>query len=199
VSRGEDDHFDLYPDRTLTPKTIILVDTIKVFPKEYYETGVPIALASVRRNLRTALDPNIKSGNYLNNVMAILEAKKRGAADAVMLNSEGFVTEATASNVFLVKKGVIATPTLESGILEGISRGLLKESFLREKLPFEERLITRQELLTADEVFLTGTIKEIMPVNRIDEKVVGNGTPGPVTRQVMQLWRHEVDRILGPA
>ncbi len=196
VSRGEDDRFDLYPEETLVPRTILLIDKVKVFPKEYYEQGASIALVSVRRNLRQALDPNIKSGNYLNNVMAIMEAKRKGAADAVMLNYENCVTEATASNVFMVCGGVISTPQMESGILEGISRGVLKEAFAREKMPFEERRISRDEFLTADEVFITGTVKEVIPITKIDERPVGKGVPGPVTRKVMDLWRREVNRIL---
>ncbi|MFH1263846.1 MAG: aminotransferase class IV [Pseudomonadota bacterium] len=196
VSRGEDDRFDLYPQEKLVPRTVILVDRIKVFPKEYYESGVGVALVSIRRNPRQALDPNIKSGNYLNNVIAIIEAKKRGAADAVMLNVEDCIAEATASNIFMVKGGVIQTPQMESGILDGISRGLLKEIFHRERIPFEERRISRQEFLSADEVFLTGTVKEIMPVATIDGVSVGSGKPGTVTGRVIEQFRKEVERIV---
>lgn len=196
VSRGEDVRFDLFPQESLAPKTILLIDHIKTFPKEYYEDGIPVALVSIRRNLRQALDPNIKSGNYLNNVMALMEAKEQGAVDAIMLNFEDFVTEATTSNVFMVQNGLILTPEMESGILEGISRGVLKEILRREKMPFEERAIRRNELMTADEIFITGTVKELMPVNRIDGRTVGEGKPGPVTKRVMGLWREEVERIL---
>lgn len=196
VSRGEDERFDLAPSESPKLKTVVLVDHIKKFPAEYYEVGVPVALVSIRRNLRTALDPNIKSGNYLNNVMAMQEAKKRGAADAVMLNVKDEVAEATASNVFAVRDGVVLTPPLESGILGGISRGLLKEVLEKHRVPFEERPIPKEEFLSSDELFLTGTIKEIMPVSQIDGKKVGSGEPGPVTRNLMKLWREEVGRRL---
>lgn len=199
VSRGLDNRFDLFPQKELHSKTVILVTKLPVYPKEYFENGIRIALVSIRRNLRSALDPNIKSGNYLNNVMGIMEARKMGAVDAVMLNHNECVTEATTSNLFMVKKGTIVTPDVESGILEGISRSFLRKLIQMEGIPFEERAIPKEEFLCADEIFITSTLKEIMPVRQVDEVTIGDGTPGPVTRNFMKLFRKAVEQELAKA
>ncbi|HLG19666.1 MAG TPA: aminotransferase class IV [Bdellovibrionota bacterium] len=194
VSRGEDIRFDLAPGNHLRPQLVLLVDQIKTFPKSFYDPGIHVALVSVRRNLREALDPNIKSGNYMNNVLALMEARDRGADDAVMLNADGFVTEGTTSNVFIVQGGVVKTPKAEAGILEGISRGLLKEIMTQGGIRFEEADFNEKEFLAADEIFLTGTVKELMPVARVNGQEVGKGSPGPMTHRLMEVWREEVER-----
>lgn len=196
VSRGTDNRFSLIPQPSLRPRTIILVDHIHTYPSSYYEVGIRAALVSVRRNLKTALDPNIKSGNYLNNMLALVEAQRRNATEAIMLNHEDYVTEATTSNVFMVKNGVLITPAVESGLLEGISRALLKEIIQKEGIRFEERAIPRAEFVSAEEAFITGTTKEIMPIAELDGKPIGKGVPGEVTRRLMKLFSKEVDVIL---
>ncbi len=197
VSRGTDFRFNLYPDASLTPTTVIFVDAISRMPAEYYENGADAALVSVLRNHPRAVNPNIKTGNYMNNMLALIEAYRRKAVEAIMLNQQGFVTEATTSNVFAVKEGRVLTPEVQSGLLEGVSRALLKEIILREGIPFAEKAISEAEFLGCDEVFLTGSIKELLPIARINGRPVGNGRVGPVTKRLMQLWRDEVERICG--
>ncbi len=194
VSRGEDRRFHLLPTEDLKPKTVCLIDALPPIPQKFYTEGTDIALVATRRNLRQALDPNIKSGNYLNNMLAMIEAHRSGASDAVMLNHEGFVTEGTTSNVFIVTGGEIRTPPLESGLLEGITRGFLREIFRREKVSYQEIPISESEFRSADEIFLTGSIKEIMPVATVDGEKVGKGGVGPVTQRVMALFKQEVER-----
>ena len=199
VSRGADNRFDLAPGPHLQPTTVILIDRIHQIPKSYFEEGVAVALVSVRRNLRTALDPNIKSGNYMNNVLALMEAREQNALDAVMLNAQGFVTEATTSNVFAVWGGKVRTPRAEAGILEGISRALLKEVMTKNRIPFEEIDISQDQFCSAEEIFLTGTVKELMPVAQVDREKVGKECPGPITRKLMQLYRDEINRRIEAA
>jgi branched-chain amino acid aminotransferase len=195
VSRGEDNRFDLAPGDHLRARTVVLVDPLKTFPKSFYERGVHVALVSIRRNLRQALDPNIKSGNYMNNVLALMEAKERGADDAIMLNAQGFVTEGTTSNVFIVRNGEVQTPKAEAGILEGISRALLKDIMAKNGMTLQEVDITEPEFLAADDIFITGTIKELMPVALVNGQPVGKKSPGPATERLMQLWKEEIDRL----
>jgi branched-chain amino acid aminotransferase len=195
VSRGTDFRFGLFPDPAVRPTTVVLVDDVPRMPAEYYEKGAEAALVSVLRNHPRSVNPNIKTGNYMNNMLALIEAHGRKAADAIMLNQQGFVTEATTSNVFTVRDGRVLTPEVESGLLEGVSRALLKEIIAREKIPFAEKAIPEAEFLASEEIFLTGSIKEILPISRLNGKPVGNGAVGPVTRRLMQLWRAEVERI----
>lgn len=194
VSRGVDDHFSLLPSKVAHPMTVMFVERISPPPPEAYEKGIHAALVSVQRNRPEALDPNIKTGNYMNNMLAMQEAERAGAADAIMLNHENLVTEGTTSNVFMVKGGILSTPEVGSGLLEGITRATLREIFAREKLPFREARISRAEFEAADEIFLTGTIKEILPVTQLSGRLVGDGTVGPMTRKVMDLFRRETSK-----
>ena len=196
VTRGSDMRFDLAPHADLKPNTVIYVNPIHAYPEAFFSQGIGMVLASVRRNLPSAVDPNIKTGNYMNNVLALMEARERGAQDAIMLNHEEMVTEATTSNIFMVKGGTVITPEVKSGLLEGVSRKLLLEIMEAQNISFQVKAIPCDELLAADEVFLTGTTKEVMPVTQIDQKPVGAGNPGPVTQRLMKLFGEEVDRLL---
>jgi branched-chain amino acid aminotransferase len=199
VSRGTDTRFGLLPPAGLRATTVCFVDRLPEIPKSWYEEGIEVSLVSVMRNPRESLDPNIKTGNYLNNMMAAMEAQKSGASDAIMLNARGNVTEGTTSNVFIVKGGAVVTPEVDSGLLEGVTREFLRELCGREGVPFVERAIPKDEFLGADEIFITGTIKELVPVKSVSRRPVGDGRPGPVTRRLMSLFKSEIDRIVRPA
>lgn len=191
VTRGKDSVFDLWPNPGLKPKTVVLVRKVHEYPQEFYTKGINLAIVSVRRNPKTALDPEIKSGNYLNNVLAIMEAKFKGANDALMINEKGFVTESTTSNVFIVKGGTVLTPNLESGILHGITRQFLLDVMKAKNVEHDVKNITPEDVYSADECFVTATTKEVMPVRICDGKVVGRGEPGEVTKRLMKLYREE--------
>lgn len=160
------------------------------WPDEDYAAGCKIVLAQVRRNPKQSTDPAIKSGNYLNNVLALKEARAEGATEAVMLNVQGHVTEATTSNIFMVKDGVVKTPALAEGLLEGVTRGFVFEVCRELGIPCEEAAFTGEEMLNADEVFLTGTTRDVMPVGRIGEQKI-KLTPGSLTIKIANAY-HEV-------
>ena len=147
-------------------------------------------LAKVRRNPKQSTDPAIKSGNYLNNVLAIMEARKQSAAEAIMLNVQGHVTECTTSNVFIVKDGVVRTPGLDEGLLEGVTRGFILEACKGLGLPVEEAQLTESDMLNADEVFLTSTTRDVMPVGYIGDHKV-KLTPGSLTIKIANAY-HEI-------
>jgi branched-chain amino acid aminotransferase len=140
------------------------------------------------RNLHSALNPAIKSLNYLNNILAKIEANNAGVEEAVMLNAEGFVSECTADNLFILKKGALLTPPLSAGALYGITRGTVMDLAEKAGLKVSEPNLTRYDLFNADECFLTGTGAEIMPVVKIDGRVIGTGQPGPLTRQLVDAY-----------
>jgi len=170
------------------PSLIIIVDTIRLYPQEFYEQGVPLIISSVRRNAVDSIDPRIKSLNYLNNVLARIEAKRGGAQEAVMLDHAGHVAECTGDNIFIVKQGVIAYPASHHGALEGITRSVVIGLANKLKLPIKETTLSSYDLYTADEVFLTGTGAELVPVASIDGRAPGNGKPGPVFQQLLTAF-----------
>ncbi len=177
------------PWEVSNPNIIIIVDKIRVFPQEVYEKGLVAVTVATRRSPTDVLDPRIKSLNYLHNILARIEARIAGAAEGIMLNHQGFVTEATVDNVFIVKKGIIYTPPVNIGALAGITRGVVMElatNYL--KLIVKEELLTRYDLYNADEVFLTGTAVEIVPVVKIDERIIGNGKPGKITNELRRVF-----------
>ncbi len=176
-------------DRVQGPTVVMLAKPYEPLPPERYDNGVPIALVSVRRNSPQALDPAIKSCNLLNNILAMREAQSRGALEGLMLNERGDVAEGAGSNVFVVQAGQLLTPPLQSGILAGITREVVLELCAGLAQPVAERLLRVTDLLRADEVFITSTLKEIVPVTTIDERLVGQGRPGPVTRRLLQAYR----------
>ena len=185
----------LLPDSCRDPLLIVIAKPLPVPPASVARDGLAVALVARPRNDRRALNPGAKTGNYLNNVLALIEARRAGAEDAVLLNPAGMLAEATTSNLFLVKGGRVRTPTLESGILAGITRDLLMREMPRAGLAAEEAELPLEALLSADEAFLTSTIRGVAPVTRVDGKPVGEGRPGPVTRRVAALYEEALDRL----
>ena len=171
---------------------VIIVKSLEQFPREFYQRGVKLAMVSIRRNDRQTLNPRIKSGNLLNNVLAYMQAKSEGAFEGILCNLAGYVTEATSSNVFLVKKGKLITPSLDAGLLSGVTRGLVLELAASQQIPIEERNVLPVELLLCDECFITSTTKAVLPVNQISETRLPEA-PGVLTRQIMDAYRKFVD------
>ncbi|HEY0009333.1 MAG TPA: branched-chain-amino-acid transaminase [Tepidisphaeraceae bacterium] len=181
------------PKKCARPSVIIITDTIQLYPPELYENGMAIITASVIRNHPNALSPRIKSLNYLNNILAKIEATDAGVPEAIMLNHEGFVAECTADNIFVVRNGAVYTPPAFDGSLEGVTRGVIMNLCGPLGIPITERRMERHDLYIADECFLTGTGAEVVPVTQIDGRIVGSGTPGPVTKKLMERF-HEFVR-----
>jgi len=191
VSRGEGG-LGLDPDRCHNPNVIIIVDQVTLYPKELYENGLPIITASTRRNIPTALNPMIKSLNYLNNILAKIEAKQAGMVEALMLNAEGYVAEATGDNIFLVKNGVLITPPTYIGALNGITRQAIIDLAHKLKIEVKEVPFTLHDVYTADEVILTGTAAEVIPVVEVDGRKIGTGKPGPVMKKLLTEFQELV-------
>jgi len=183
VTRGAGS-LGLDPNRTAHPQVIVIADTISLYPREFYEKGLRIVTAATQRTQSAALSPRIKSLNYLNNIMAKLEGLRAGCVEALMLNHKGEVAECTGDNVFVVRSGVLLTPPPDAGILEGITRNAVMDLAREAGIDCREATLTRHDLYTADECFLTGTAAEVIPVVDIDGRMIGAGTPGPVTQQL---------------
>ena len=186
ITRGVGE-LDLHPASCPKPNIIGIAKPLPQWPADAYSEGARVILADVRRNPKTATDPAIKSGNYLNNVLAIVEARAAGAAEAIMLNVEGHVTEATTSNVFMVQGNQLHTPDLGEGLLAGVTRGFLLELARKLRIKTVERAISAEELLAADEVFITSSTRDIMPVASIGEHRVKQ-SPGTLTRRLMKAF-----------
>jgi branched-chain amino acid aminotransferase len=182
----------LDPRKTTDPQVIIIVDDIALYPPELYEHGLEIVTAATIRNHPNAVSPRIKSLNYLNNILAKIEGTRAGCLEALMLNHKGEVAECTADNLFLVKRGVLKTPALDAGILEGITRNLIIELARADNIPVQETALLRHDVYTADECFLTGTGAEIIPVVKCDDRPIGAGRPGPITRQLRERFQQLV-------
>ena len=174
----------LDPNKCSNPQIIVIADTISLYPKEYYEHGLRIVTAATQRIQTAALSPRIKSLNYLNNIMAKLEGLQAGCVEALMLNHKGEVAECTGDNVFVVRSERLLTPPPDAGILEGITRAAVIELAEKEGIDCRETTLTRHDLYTAEECFLTGTAAEVIPVVEIDGRTVGEGTPGSITRKL---------------
>src|SRR2546425_4646853 len=168
----------LNPNRCKNPSVIIIADKIQLYPPEMYERGLDLITVPTVRNLHSALNPAIKSLNYLNNILAKIEANNSGCEEAIMLNAEGYVSECTGDNVFIVKAGQIFTPPLSAGALYGITRSVVMEIAAEASIPVSEPNLTRYDLFNADECFLTGTGAELIPVVKLDGRVIGSGKPG---------------------
>ena len=192
VTRGAGS-LGLDPDRTSDPQVIIITDHITVYPEELYRQGLEIVTASTQRNHPSALNPRIKSLNYLNNILAKIECTKAGCMEALMLNHKGEVAECTADNIFLVREGVLLTPPTDAGILEGITRDAVIELARASGREVREMSITRHDVYIADEVFLTGTAVEVIAVVKVDSRQIGDGAPGPVTRDLTERF-HKLTR-----
>ncbi len=171
------------------PSLVIIVVALEPPPAEYYEKGVKVSLVSVRRNDITTLNPKIKSSNLLNNVLGYVEAKKTGAFEGILCNMAGYVAEGTGSNIFIVAEGKLKTPPPEAGLLEGVTRALALELADQEGISTEEIQFTPQQLLDADECFITSTTKEILPVRQVDQKQFLT-VPGTVTKKLMHAYRN---------
>ncbi len=183
VTRGAGS-LGLDPNRTKNPQVIVIADTISLYPGEFYEKGLRIVTAATQRVHSAALSPRIKSLNYLNNIMAKLEGLQAGCVEALMLNHKGEVAECTGDNVFVVRSGSLLTPPPDAGILEGITRGAVMDLAHAAGIACHEATLTRYDLYTADECFLTGTAAEVIPVVEIDGRKIGSGTPGPITARL---------------
>ena len=179
----------LNPNRCKDPSIIIIADKIQLYAPELYEKGMEIITVPTTRNLHSALNPAIKSLNYLNNILAKMEANIAGCEEAVMLNAEGFVSECTGDNIFIVKAGRVLTPPLSAGALHGITRGVVMNLAREEGVTVAEPNLTRYDLFNADECFLTGTGAELIPIVKIDGRVIGTGRPGPLTGKLVDKYR----------
>jgi len=179
----------LNPNRCKKPSVIVIADKIQLYPAEMYERGLDIITVPTVRNLHSALNPAIKSLNYLNNILAKIEANNGGCEEAIMLNSEGYVSECTGDNIFIIKDGQMFTPPLSAGALYGITRGVVMELARLSGLPVSEPNLTRYDMFNADECFLTGTGAELIPVVKIDGRVIGTGKPGQVTKDLVTKYK----------
>jgi len=179
----------LDPNRTSDPQVIIITDSIALYPQEFYTQGLELVTASTIRNHPAALSPRIKSLNYLNNILAKIEGLKAGCVEALMLNHKGEVAECTGDNIFVVRGRELATPPCDAGILEGITREAVMELGREAGLEVREAALTRHDIYVADECFLTGSAAEVVPVVRLDNRVLGSGKPGPVTRDLIERFR----------
>ncbi len=192
VTRGAGD-LGLDPRACPKPSVIVIADKLRLFPAKCYENGLRAIVAKTRRNFAAALDPSIKSMNYLNNILAKIEANRKNVPEAIMLNADGYVSECTGDNVFLIKGNTIITPPVSAGVLVGITRGVVIEILRKQtNFKFKEQLFRPAALFSADEIFFTGTAAEIIPVTRIDNRRIGNGKPGLVTAQLISLFKELV-------
>ena len=197
VTRGTGD-LGLDPAKCKRPTIFIITDKIVLYPDSLYRNGLEIITVPTVRNLPEAVNPSIKSLNYLNNILAKIEAKNSGCMEALMLNHQGYVAECTGDNVFMVKHDnvgagfkpapTLLTPPIYLGALKGITRGAIIELAEAKKIPFRERVLTRHDLFNADEVFLTGTAAEVIPVVKIDGRVIGTGKPGKITEALRSAF-----------
>ena len=188
VTRGEGT-LGLSPFKCPQPSVFIIADSIELYPQEMYDQGMAVIIAKTIRTSATMIDPSIKSLNYLNNILAKIEAIDAGVAEAIMLNETGHVAECTGDNLFIVKDGAVISPPPEAGLLIGITRRGVMDLATKLGLEVIERNIAPADLYEADECFLTGTAAEVISVTRIDETPIGDGTPGPVTQRLLSAFR----------
>jgi branched-chain amino acid aminotransferase len=191
ITRGAGD-LGLAPWLCEKPTVFIIASKISLYPEEHYRNGLSIVTVATRRIAPDALPPTIKSLNYLNNILAKIEARQAGALEAIMLNAQGYVAECTADNVFVIHKGEILTPAASAGALKGITRATIFDIARELGIPMREADLTRHDVWCADECFLTGTGAEVIPVVKLDSRVIGTGKPGPVTGRVLASFRQRV-------
>jgi D-amino acid aminotransferase len=189
----------LDPRHSEEPLLVVLVQPLVLPPAEAYERGITAVIVDITKNAGTSIDPGIKSGNYLNNILALRQATAAGGEDAIMCNPEGAVSEGATSNVFMVTGGRIETPNMRTGILPGITRQAVCELAAGLGNPVSETVIVPAQLRAADEVFLTSSVRGIMPVTRLDGARVGDGTAGPVTRRLHQAYLAYVEAAAAAA
>ena len=195
VTRGAGE-LGLSPYLCPKPSMFIIASTIKLYPEEHYSKGLAVITCATRRPAPGALMPQVKSLNYLNNIMAKVEAIQANALEAVMLNEQGYVAECTGDNLFILKKGVLYTPLISDGALDGITRAVIIELAEQLGIPFKEQSLTRYDIFTADECFLTGTAAEVIPVVSLDRRIIGSGEPGPDTHRFLKAF-HELVSTTG--
>ncbi len=188
VTRGKGP-IGLDPDLCPQPTIVIIAQEFREYPRAYYEQGIHLIIAKTRRNDRRAINPQIKSLNFLNNILAKIEAKKNNAHEALLLNSRGNLTEGTISNIFFYSDGILCTPSVDCGILDGITRSLVLDLALREGIAVREAKYTKKDIYSAEEAFITNTTMEVMPVSRIDERVF---PVGRISRLLRTAYRNEV-------
>lgn len=195
VTRGKG-NLGLSPEHCPKPTVIIIAAKITLYPEESYRKGLKVVTCATRRIAHGALSPMVKSLNYLNNIMAKIEATHAGAGEGLMLNEQGFVSECTGDNIFIVSDGLISTPPISSGALAGVTRAVAIR--IADEFGFEvtESQMTRYDIYTADECFLTGTAAEIIPAVELDHRPIGDGKPGPVTRRLIARF-HELTATEG--
>jgi branched-chain amino acid aminotransferase len=182
----------LSPKTCKNPQLIIIADTISLYPEEFYTKGLKIITVATRRTSHAALPPMVKSLNYLNNILAKMEAQALGFMEAIMLNNEGYIAECTGDNIFFVHKGKLITPPVIAGSLMGVTRQAAIDIAEELGVPLVERNVSRYDAWVADEVFLTGTAAEVVPVVEIDARPSGDGKPGPVTSRFLEVFRRKV-------
>ena len=186
----------LSPDSCRRPSIIIIAATIVLYPEELYQKGLTMVTSAIRRGSPAGLNARVKSLNYLNNVLAKIEAQAVGVGEALLLNEQGYVSECSGDNLFLVSEGKLATPPLHAGILDGVTRQVVFELAADLQIPVKERDLTRYDIYTADECFLTGTAAEVIPAVQLDRRLIGNGQPGPITAKLIAAFR-ELTRATG--
>ncbi len=195
VTRGSGD-LGLNPALCPRATIFIIASKITLYPPDNYENGLKVVTCATRRIPHGALSPMVKSLNYLNNVLAKIEAQQAGAGEGLMLNEQGYVAECTGDNIFTIKKGEIFTPPISSGALAGVTRAVIFEMAAEMGIRISEPEMTRYDIFTADECFLTGTAAEVIPVVRLDSREIGEGRPGPVTRRMIARF-HELTASTG--
>lgn len=191
VSRGVG-NLGLDPLSCAQPNVIIIAESLSLFPKALYETGIEIVSVATRRSRSDVLSPKVKSLNYLNNILVKIEANLAGVPEALMLNDQGYVAEGSADNIFIVRKNKLLTPPGYVGALEGITRNAIMEVAAQKGYDIQEAVFTRHDVYVADEVFLTGTAAEVIAVVKVDGRVIGEGKPGPVTNDLLASFRELV-------
>jgi branched-chain amino acid aminotransferase len=188
VTRGVgDSSYDF--DAVVGPTVVMIQKELAPVSEESYSHGVRVSAVDVRRNHPKSLDPAMKSSNLLNNIMALRQAQERGAEEAVLLNLDGFVAEGSSTNVFAVKSGTLGTPPLSAGILGGITRAVVIELAAAQGIPFTEADLKLDDLLGADEAFLSSTTREVMPIRQVDEALISDGRPGPISVRLLEAFR----------
>jgi branched-chain amino acid aminotransferase len=195
VTRGKGD-LGLNPNKCPKATIFCIATGISIYAEAVYEQGLKVITAPTQRIGPASLSPAVKSLNYLNQIMARIEGNLAGADECIVLNHEGYVAECTADNLFVIKKGMIFTPPVYAGALGGITRRTVMELAKTKGTPVQETNLTRYDLWVADEIFLTGTAAEVVPVREVDGRIIGTGKPGPVTRDMMMRYR-EVTRTTG--
>ncbi|GAA0396754.1 branched-chain-amino-acid transaminase [Paenibacillus motobuensis] len=193
VSRGPG-NLGLDPNRCEKASVIIIVEQLAIYSEEAYKNGLKAVSVSTRRNIPDALNPKIKSLNYLNNILVKIQSNLAGAGEAIMMNAQGYVTEGSGDNIFIIKNGVITTPPCYLGALDGITRQAIIEICEKRGYKLKEEPFTMHDIYVADEVFLTGTAAEVIAVREVDGRIIGSGQAGPVTLKLLEEFRSIVDQ-----